>query len=403
MYRTLKVIIPLLFLVACQAQINEKVSTASASFVLTDYPDPGASQMDQYIAKLKGKKVALVVNQTSTIGDSHLVDILLEKGIDIVKVFAPEHGFRGKADAGAKINDQMDEKTGLALISLYGKNKKPSPEMLTDVDLIVFDIQDVGCRFYTYISTMSYVMEACAESNLPMIVLDRPNPNGFYVGGPILEDPLKSFVGMHNIPIVYGLSIGEYATMVKGERWINQADDLDLEVVYCANYERNMSFELPIKPSPNLPNLQSILLYPSLCLFEGTNISVGRGTDKPFQQIGHPALADFDYHFTPKSVEGASKPKHNNTFCFGHDLSSLSKKAIADQGFDLSYLLNYQQAMSAKGKAFFIENNFFDKLAGNSNLKQQIDEGDSLEEIEAGWQEGIQKYLSIRDKYLHYK
>ncbi len=403
MYRTLKVIIPFLFLVACQAQKTEKMSSSPPSFVLSSYPKAGAEQFEEYLTVLKNKRVGMVVNQTSVVDQGHLVDVLLAKGINIVKVFSPEHGFRGKADAGAKIDDQVDETTGLPLVSLYGKHRKPSAEMLDDLDIIVFDIQDVGCRFYTYISTMTYTMEACAENKLPIIVLDRPNPNGFYVGGPMLEDPLKSFVGLHNVPIVYGLSIGEYAEMVKGEQWINQAETLDLTVVYCRDYLRNMSFELPIKPSPNLPNLQSILLYPSLCLFEGTHISVGRGTEKPFQHLGHPSLNNYDYYFTPKSTEGASKPKHNNTYCFGIDLSRLSKETIASEGFTLKYLLSFYEAMQPTGNPFFIDNNFFDKLAGSSSLKQEVLEGKSLSEIASRWKRDLEGYMEIRKKYLFYQ
>tara|TARA_B100000767_G_scaffold237303_1_gene231451 strand:+ start:15 stop:1157 length:1143 start_codon:yes stop_codon:yes gene_type:complete len=348
---------------------------------------------DIYLDHLQNKKVGVVGNQTSMIANTHLVDSLVSLGIDIVKVFSPEHGFRGKADAGAIIEDGIDAKTGIPIISLYGKNKKPKAEQLQGIDILLFDIQDVGVRFYTYISTLHYVMEAAAESNIKVIVLDRPNPNGHYVDGPILDTAFRSFVGMHPIPIVHGMTIGEYAKMITGENWITTR--CELIVIEMESYTYNTNFDLKIKPSPNLPNARAINLYPSLCLFEGTNISVGRGTDYPFQQFGAPYLKR-NYSFMPKSGEGSKYPKHENTVCFGTDLRFQDNYLTS---INLNWIIETYKQCPEK-EAFF--NNFFDKLAGTDRLKKQIIAGKAAKEIKASWQEGLDKFKKVRKKYLIY-
>ena len=356
----------------------------------------GAERTDQYLKLLEGKKVGLVVNQTSMIAETHLVDSLLSSGIEVVKVFAPEHGFRGKLDAGEKVTSGIDPKTKLPIISLYGKHKKPYPEDLADLDVVVFDIQDVGTRFYTYISTMHYVMEACAEQNKMFVVLDRPNPNGMYVEGPVLDLANQSFVGMHPIPVLHGLTVAELASMINGEQWLSNGVKCNLVVIKMGEYTHNTSYQLPIKPSPNLPNTQSIQLYPSLCLFEGTTISVGRGTELPFQQIGHPTLKDeFTYNFTPISTEGAKYPPYEGQSCYGLDLSSSEQP----EGFDISLLIKMYHAYSDK-KTFF--NDFFVKLAGVSELEEQIVAGFTKEEIELSWQAKLEAYKKKRESYLLY-
>lgn len=352
----------------------------------------GAEQTQVYLPMLEGQKVAVVGNQTSMIGDAHLVDSLLSLEIEVVKVFSPEHGFRGTADAGAKVADGIDERTALPIVSLYGKNKKPYPEQLENVDVILFDIQDVGARFYTYISTLHYVMESAAENDVSVIVLDRPNPNGHYVDGPILDTAFRSFVGMHPIPIVHGMTIGEYAQMINGEEWISSP--CDLIVVSMNYYNRKMAYSLPIKPSPNLPNDVAVNLYPSLCLFEGTDVSVGRGTDAPFQHFGAPYLKS-DYNFTPVSGPGSKYPKHENTTCYGLDLSVAKPLS----SLNLEWLISaYNQA--PEKERFF--NNFFDKLAGTDELKEQIIAGKSVEEIKKGWAEDLVEFSEMRKSYLLY-
>jgi uncharacterized protein YbbC (DUF1343 family) len=310
------------------------------------------------------------------IGNTHLVDSLLSLGINIITVFSPEHGFRGTADAGAKIEDGIDSKTGLPIISLYGNNKKPRKEQLKGIDILVFDIQDVGVRFYTYISTLHYVMEAAAENNIKVIVLDRPNPNGHYVDGPILDTNFKSFVGMHPVPIVHGMTIGEYAKMINGENWITTR--CELIVIEMENYTHNTNYDLPIKPSPNLQNARAVNLYPSLCLFEGTNISVGRGTDYPFQHFGAPYLKS-NYSFMPKSGEGSKYPKHEDIVCFGTDLR-FQEDYLTD--LNLNWIIETFKQCSEKEEFF---NNFFDKLAGTDKLKKQIIAGMTAKEIKASW------------------
>ena len=327
------------------------------------------------------------------INNLHLVDSLISHKINIVKVFSPEHGFRGNEDAGAYIKDDIDSKTKLPIISLYGKNKKPSNDDLEDVDIILFDIQDVGVRFYTYISTLHYVMEAAAENNIELIVLDRPNPNGHYIDGPVREENYKSFVGMHPVPIVYGMTIGEYAKMINGEKWISQK--CNLKVIKLIGYSHDSHYDLPIKPSPNLPNSRSINLYPSLCLFEGTNISVGRGTNFPFQHFGSPYIKS-NYSFTPKSGKGSKFPKHENKRCYGSDLRF---QVNYMNNINLVWLINCYNECPNKEDFF---NSFFDKLAGNEKLRKQIYEGKETSEIINSWQKDLNKFKKIRAKYLMY-
>ncbi|CAM1358669.1 conserved exported hypothetical protein [Tenacibaculum sediminilitoris] len=372
----------------------------------------GADRIDQYLPLLKNKNIAIVANQTSVlkvlqraevapnimgaeIVQHHLVDYLHNYDrINVQKVFAPEHGFRGKADAGEAIADGKDVKTGIPIISLYGKNKKPSPEQLKGIDVVVFDIQDVGARFYTYISTLHYVMEACAELGIQVILLDRPNPNGHYIDGPVLEPEHKSFVGMHPVPVVYGMTIGEYGQMINGEKWLANGIQCDLTVILLENYTHQSTYSLPIKPSPNLPNDISINLYPSLCFFEGTNVSAGRGTNKQFQIYGSPFLEKSDFSFTPQPNEGAKHPKHKEKICFGEDLSA-SESLVS---LNLSWLVKaYQQSPK---KDFF--NTFFTKLAGTKKLRQQIEEGLSEKEIKASWQLGLENFKKVREQYLIY-
>ena len=353
----------------------------------------GSERMEEIINSIDNKNIAIVGNQTSLVNDIHLVDTLLSLKQNIVSVFSPEHGFRGTEDAGAKIDNEYDSKTGLPIISLYGKNKKPTREQLEGIDIIIFDIQDVGARFYTYISTLHYVMEAAGENNIKVIVLDRPNPNGHYVDGPILEKEFKSFVGMHEVPIVHGMTIGEYAKMIVGEKWIDNS--CELEVINMINYNRNNLYELPIKPSPNLPNSKSINLYPSLCLFEGTNVSVGRGTDKPFQHFGSPFLKFYSYAFIPKSGPGSKFPKHENKTCTGRNLETYPYLS----SINLSWLIESFKQTSNKEDFF---NSFFDKLAGSNKLRTQIISGLDEKEIKSSWEPGLIEFKKTREKYLLY-
>ena len=353
----------------------------------------GAERTDTYLPLIKNKKVGVIGNQTSMIGNTHLVDSLLSSGMDVVKVFSPEHGFRGKADAGAKIEDGIDVKTGLPIISLYGNNKKPKAEQLQGIDVLVFDIQDVGARFYTYISTLHYIMEASAESGIPLLVLDRPNPNGHYVDGPILDTAFQSFVGMHPVPIVHGMTIGEYAKMMYGENWIS--GKCDLTIIEMKNYTHEMTYDLPIKPSPNLPNAKSINLYPSLCLFEGTTISIGRGTHYPFQHFGSPYL-ESNYSFTPKSGKGSRYPKHENIECFGTNLRFQDNYLMA---INLNWIIEAYKQCPEKEKFF---NDFFDKLAGSKKLRLQVIEGKTSKKIKESWKVGLDDFKKTREKYLIY-
>lgn len=362
----------------------------------------GAEQLDLYWPLIKDKKVAFVVNQTSRMGPSHVIDSLHALGLDIVRIFAPEHGFRGTADAGEKIKDGKDVATGVPIISLYGKKRKPSPADLAGLDWVIFDIQDVGARFYTYISSMHYVMQACAEQGVSFMVLDRPNPNGHYVDGPVLDTAFQSFVGMHEIPVVHGMTVGEYATMVNEEGWLGQDLACHLKVIPCANYTHQTPYVLPIKPSPNLPNNRAIYLYPSLCFFEGTQASIGRGTDKQFQIIGLPGYPKGDFTFTPVSKPGARSPKHKDQLCRGYDLTSRTEEEIrAEAKINLSYLLEvYQNA--PRQDDFFLKSNFFNRLAGGTSLKEQIQSGWTEQQIRESWEPRLGQFKQKRKKYLLY-
>lgn len=360
----------------------------------------GNERLNLYLDSLKNKRVAIVGNQTSTIGKTHLVDTLLSLGINLVKVFSPEHGFRGNADAGEKVYSGVDQATGLPLISLYGNNKKPKPSQLADVDVILFDVQDVGVRFYTYISTLHYVMEACAENHKSLIVLDRPNPNAHYVDGPVREAKHRSFIGMHPVPIVYGMTIGEYALMVNGECWLSDSSFCDLSVVACKNYSRKMKYPINIPPSPNLRSDIAISLYPSLCFFEATTVSIGRGTDRPFEMFGHPLFpADLGYSFTPVPNVGAKNPLWENRLCNGLDLNEFAKKRMYD--INLNWLIDAKRYLGDTVE-FINQPHFFDRLAGTSELRRQLYEGWSAKEIRQSWRPGIQEFRKIRMKYLLY-
>ncbi len=365
---------------------------------------PGRFQTEEYLPLLAGKRVAFCGNQTAIVGKKHLVDSLLSLRVNVVKLFCPEHGFRGQAEAGATVASGKDAQTGLPVVSLYGKNKKPTAGQLQDVEVILFDLQDVGCRFYTYISTLHYVMEAAAESHVKVIVLDNPNPNGFYVDGPVLDPKYQSFVGMHPVPVVYGMTIGEYARMINGEKWLANGVQCDLTVVKISGYDRQARYELPMPPSPNLQTRESIYLYPSLCLFEGTNISVGRGTKQPFEMYGAPLLKAGDYTFTPHAIPGVSEnPPHKDKECRGFLLHDEAEQGLErEEGqFNLSYLLTAYRNYADKGQ-FFLTNNFFDKLAGNDQLRKQIEEGWPEEKIRDSWQKELDRFKKVREMYLLY-
>ncbi|MES2591838.1 MAG: DUF1343 domain-containing protein [Bacteroidota bacterium] len=361
----------------------------------------GAELVQEYLPLLKGKAVVVVANQSSTIKNTHLVDSLVSLGINVKKVFCPEHGFRGTVDAGKKVKTYKDAKTGLPIISLYGKNKKPAALDLQDIDIVIFDIQDVGVRFYTYLSTLHYVMEACAENNKSLIVLDRPNPNGYYIDGPVMEDTYKSFLGLHPVPIVYAMTIGEYAQMINGEGWLKGGVKCNLKVITLENYTHSDLYELPIRPSPNLPNMSSVYLYPSLGLFEGTVVSLGRGTDLPFQVIGHPTLQKTNYSFTPKPLNGAMEPKYNGQVCYGFNLHDFGKEYMKDTKKIYLFWLQGTYKNTPDKTIFFDEN--FNYHAGNATLKQQIKDGVEEAEIRKSWEEGIKKFKAFRKKYLLYK
>jgi uncharacterized protein YbbC (DUF1343 family) len=362
-------------------------------------PILGIERIHLILDSLKGKRIAVVANQTSVVNKQHLVDTLLGLKLNVVKVFAPEHGFRGEADAGEKINHSVDSKTGLPLVSLYGNNKKPSIDQLKDVDVIVFDIQDVGVRFYTFISTLHYVMEAAAENSKKVIVLDRPNPNAHYIDGPVLEKEFTSFVGMHPVPIVYGMTIGEYAMMINGENWLENGVKCDLSVLPCKNYTHQTSYSLPIAPSPNLKTDRAIALYPSLCLFEGTTVSLGRGTDRPFELYGHPKFPTTGFEFTPIPMPGAKTSTQLNKKCNGYDLSNVPQSLTK---INLEYLINANKLLADSG-IFINQNVFFNRLAGNSVLRDQLHECWSEEEIRATWKDGIDNFKVIRSKYILYE
>ncbi|RRA90855.1 exo-beta-N-acetylmuramidase NamZ family protein [Paenimyroides viscosum] len=410
----------------CNAQSKSKVESQKSKDYQVEI-QTGADQPEIYLPLLKDKKVGILTNQTGIIkvGEvtqgteiqsgrtrkkeirstnpiySNIIDYLIEQKINLKKIYAPEHGFRGTADAGELIKDGKDTKTGLPIISLYGNNKKPTKEQLAGIDVMIFDLQDVGARFYTYISSLHYLMEACAENNIPLIVLDRPNPKGATVDGPVLEMKNKSFVGMHPIPVLHGMTIGEYAQMINGEKWLNpstgsgQALQCKLTIIPCKNYNKSMHYSLPVKPSPNLPNDTAINLYTSLCFFEGTNVSMGRGTEKQFQIYGSPFLKNMDFTFTPKPNDGAKDPVNNGKLCYGEDIST--HKAI--DGLSLEWLLKAYKNTDSKEKFF---NNFFIKLAGTDKLQKQIEKGLTEKEIRETWKTGIEDFKNTRKKYLLY-
>jgi uncharacterized protein YbbC (DUF1343 family) len=415
----------LVILVGCSTTKNNLVSNTGKTPLpsSTNTKDrrfkTGAENFESYLPLLKDKRVGIVTNQTgvfksipivehrsSSLYPSEnkgsinisIVDYLLGQNINLQKIYAPEHGFRGTADAGELIVDGKDTKTNLPIISLYGNNKKPKPEQLQGIDILVFDLQDVGARFYTYISSLHYVMEACAENNIPLLVLDRPNPNGTIIDGPILEKEHTSFVGMHEIPVLHGMTIGEYAKMINGEKWLIDSLQCNLTIIPCLNYSHDMKYSLPVKPSPNLPNDQSINLYASLCFFEGTNVSLGRGTEKQFQIYGSPFLpeSEFDFSFTPKPNFGAKDPVHNGKVCFGEDLTEIRKV----HRLELKWLLKAYENTADK-TVFFTD--FFTKLAGTKKLREQIEAGITEKEIRKTWQEGLERFKEVRAKYLIYK
>ena len=364
---------------------------------------PGAERMETYLSQLEGKRIAVVANQTSLVKCSHLVDTLLSHGIDIAHVYAPEHGFRGDKGAGAHISDEKDFKTGLDIYSLHGSSKKPSDSSMRNIDVVLFDIQDVGVRFYTYLSTLHYVMEASAENGVKVIVLDRPNPHGNYMDGPVLEKKFSSFIGLHPVPVVYGMTIGEYASMINGQGWLRDGIKAELEVIPCANYSRSMEYVLPVAPSPNLPNQASIYLYPSLAFFEGTVVSIGRGTEHPFEIVGHPLFGLGSYAFTPEPNEGAREPKLEGKVCYGQFLGPERAELVHQSGqLDLDILLGYYEFLKDK-TVFFNKDGFFELLAGTDVLRNQIIEGKNEDEIRESWQEGLEEFKSIRVKYLIYQ
>ena len=359
----------------------------------------GAQQFELYIPKLKGKKVAIVTNISGMVGNKSIVDTLLKLKVNIKKIFGPEHGFRGVADAGEKVKSNIDKKTGIPVISLYGSHKKPTAADLKGIDVVIYDIQDVGVRFYTFISTLTYVMQACAEQQKELIVLDRPNPNGFYVDGPVMNDKYKSFLGVHGVPLVYGMTTGEYAQMVNGERWFTEKVFCNLTVVPVKNYDHTCTYNLPVKPSPNLPNLNSVLLYPSLGLFEGTIMSLGRGTDFPFEVIGHPLYSNKTFSFTPKSTAITKDPKYKNQICYGIDLRKENWTQNHPRKLELKWLIDFNKNLN--DTAFMDKN--FNWHSGNEELQQQIKLGKTETEIRQSWQKDIEAFKAIRKKYLLYK
>ncbi len=362
---------------------------------------PGANQIELYKSIIEGKSVAVVANQTSMIGSTHLVDTLLSIGIKIKMIFAPEHGFRNLADAGESIENGKDTKTGTPIISLYGSHLKPSAEDMKGIDVVIFDIQDVGARFYTYVSTLHYILEACAENHVKCLVLDRPNPNGFYFDGNIPDSAYKSFVCMDPVPVVHGMTSGEYSGMLNGEGWLKNGIKCDLAVIRCKNYTHQTLYELPVKPSPNLPNQTSVYLYPSICLFEGTALSLGRGTLFPFQVYGSPDLPDKGFSFTPESKAGAKNPVLLGIKCFGTDLrDAIKMKLVPRPELNLEWLISAYKDFPDKDKFF---NSYFDVLAGGPLLREQIRKGMTSEQIKETWKEGLAKFAKIRNKYLLYK
>ena len=372
----------------------------------------GAAQVDEYIPLLKGKKIGLFSNHTGMVGDRHTLDIMLENGLDVEVIYSPEHGFRGTADAGESVNSEVDSKTGIRIESLYGSNKKKalSKDSIDKIDIIVTDIQDVGLRFYTYYCTMVDLMNAAAVSGKEFMVFDRPNPNGMYVDGPTLDMKLKSGVGKLPIPVVHGLTLGELALMVNGEKWLNNGATVPLHVVKCKNYTHQTRYVLPVAPSPNLRTMRSIYLYPSICYFEGTSVSLGRGTDAPFEIYGHPDMKGCDFEFTPRSVEGAKNPPLLNKKCYGRDLRNLDDEAIIAKGLTLEYLIDAYRCMNVPVDEFFDNGYkyagakvFFEKLIGDENIRGMIEKGMSAEEIKATWADDVEVFKAQRKPYLLYE
>lgn len=358
----------------------------------------GAEQTEQYFPLIEGKRVALTVNQTSLIGEKHLLDSLYNIGIDITRIFAPEHGLRGEADAGATVKDGKDTRTGIQIASLYGKNKKPAPHQLADTDIVLFDIQDVGARFFTYISTLYYIMQACAENGNELIVLDRPNPCD-YVEGPVLEPEYKSFVGMLPIPVLHGCTIGEIARMINGEGWLGNGLQCKLKVIPVSGWKHGQPYSLPVKPSPNLPNDQAIALYASLCPFEGTSVSIGRGTSFPFQVIGSPYTDSYSFRFMPRPLKGSDmSPMHKNTYCYGKDLRGVQPP----KGFSLAYVMEFYQCYKSHSKEFFTRPHWFDLLMGTNQVRLDMLNGKDETTIRKAWQKNLEEYKAIRKKYLIY-
>lgn len=406
----------LILLYACNLDAGVALPN-SGSIVITENPKPriefnksrllfqskeptlGIDRLHLFVDSLKGKNIAIVCNQTSMVKGVHLLDTLLALKLNVIKVFSPEHGFRGNVGAGEMVNSSIDERTGIPLVSLYGSHKKPTESDLSDVDIVIFDIQDVGVRFYTFLSTMHFVMEACAENNKQMVVLDRPNPNAHYVDGPMLEPTYSSFVGMHPVPIVYGMTIGEYALMINGEGWLDKKQCCNLWIIPCKNYTHKTKYVLPIAPSPNLKSELAITLYPSLCLFEATTVSVGRGTDHPFEIYGHPNFPVLGFSFNPVAREEASNPTQINKICNGYNLAPyLSKRSYE---INLNYLLNARDLLS-DSISFINQHSFFNRLAGTASLKEQLDRGWTAKDIRATWQPGLEAFRAIRKKYLLY-
>lgn len=377
------------------------VIASPTCFGIKKTPIPGADQIELYRSIIEGKSVAVVANQTSIVRQTHLIDNLLNIGISIKVIFAPEHGFRNIADAGENIESGKDTETGIPLISLYGSHLKPTVEDLTGIEVVIFDIQDVGTRFYTYISTLHYILESCAENHIKCLVLDRPNPNGFYFDGNILDTAYRSFVGMDPVPVVHGMTVGEYAKMINGEGWLKNGIKCDLIVIKCKNYTHKTLYKLPVKPSPNLPNLTSVYLYPSLCFFEGTTISLGRGTSFPFQVFGSPDLPDKGFSFVPESVPGAKSPPHLGIKCFGTDLrDAIKKKLVPKPELILDWVIAAYNDFPQKNKFF---TSYFDVLAGGPVLREQIQKGMTAKQIHETWKEGLAKFAKIREKYLLYE
>ncbi|MEO6404915.1 MAG: DUF1343 domain-containing protein [Ferruginibacter sp.] len=416
----MKKYIQLSFILACLCTQYSCAQPKLGNTITSENVITGAERMDVYLPWLKGKRIAVFANQTSMIKQTHLVDSLLSRGINIVKIFGPEHGFRGDADAGELVSNATDKKTGIPIISLYGEHKKPTAADFADVDITIFDIQDVGVRFYTYISSLEYMLEASLENHKPLLILDRPNPNGFYVDGPVLDKKFKSFVGMQPVPIVYGMTMGEYALMLAGEKWLSpQANAINtynvstnptadtpfhVQVIKCKNYDHNSKYQLPVNPSPNLKEMQSIYWYPSTCFFEGTVLSEGRGTGKPFQVFGHPVLPNNLYSFTPMPNAGAKSSKCFYQKCYGWNLSGSVPEVLKkiDNSIQLKYLLEAYKIFPGKD-SFFLKNNFFNKLAGNDVLMQQIKDRLPEADIKKSWQPGLITFKAIRKKYLLYK